>query len=62
MRGERHGRVAAVEGEELGAEFREVDFLGVGAAVGVCGRIMLTVDLLGGFLRTVYLLLEPWCV
>ena len=47
MRGERHGCVTAVEGEELGAEFREVDFLGVGAAVGVCGRIILIIDLLG---------------
>ena len=37
MRGEGHGGVGGVEGEELGAEFGEVDFLGVGGAVGVCG-------------------------
>lgn len=36
MRGESDGSVAGVEGEELGTEFGEVDFLGVGAAVGVC--------------------------
>ncbi len=35
--GLRHGGVGGVEGEKLGAEFGEVDFLGVGGAVGVCG-------------------------
>ena len=35
MGGAGEGAVAGVEGEELGAEFGEVDFLGVGAAVGV---------------------------
>ncbi len=33
--GERHGCVTGVEGEEFGAEFGEIDFLGVGGAVGV---------------------------
>lgn len=33
--GEGYGRVGGVHGQELGAEFGEVDFLGVGAAVGV---------------------------
>jgi hypothetical protein len=33
--GEGHGCVAGVEGEEFGAEFGEIDFLGVGGAVGV---------------------------
>lgn len=34
--GEGDGGVARVKGEEFGAEFGKVDFLGVGAAVGVC--------------------------
>jgi len=33
--GEGHGCVTGVEGEEFGAEFGEIDFLGVGGAVGV---------------------------
>ena len=36
MRGQSHGGVGGVEGEELGAEFGKIDFLGVGGAVGVC--------------------------
>jgi len=33
--GQGHGGVGGVEREQLGAQFGEVDFLGVGAAVGV---------------------------
>lgn len=44
MRGERRRDVRGIEGEELGSEFGEVDFLSVGASIGFCrpGR--------GGFL------------
>lgn len=50
MRGERHGGVGGVEGEELGAEFGEIDFLRVGGAVGVCwgGGVFLAGDVMRG--------------
>lgn len=36
MRGEGDGRFVGVGLEELGAKFGEVNFGGVGAAVGIC--------------------------
>lgn len=53
MRGEGGRYVGGVEGEELGTEFSEVDFLGVGTAIGVYQEAGILVGLGAGAERGV---------
>ena len=66
MRGARSVGFARVEGEELGAQFGEVDFLRVGGAFGVCvgkekGRGQFRGEEEEGAGSGGYLRGGPWC-